>query len=76
MYEKMYEQVKNRQYKYDNVVFIPSNELALSFSLNNYPSKLEQTVSADEYQWVISRVNSIISEEYIGYKLSSIQMFS
>lgn len=32
------------QEKYENVVFIPTNELALSFSPSKYPSELTEVI--------------------------------
>ena len=40
MREKMHEEMKCKEEKYDNVVFVPSNELALSFNPNIYPKEL------------------------------------
>ena len=40
----MFEKVKSLEHKFDKVVFIPANELALSFNPKIYPKELEESV--------------------------------
>lgn len=76
MREKMHEEVKVKEQNYENVVFVPSNELALSFNPNRYPKQLKDSVSPAQFSFVISHVNSLIESEYVSYKSSSLQTLS
>ncbi len=71
MREKMHEEVKSREQKYDNVVFIPTNELALSFNPNSYPALLQESIPKAQYASIINHVNGIIEKEYVDYKGAS-----
>jgi hypothetical protein len=76
MREKMYEEVKVKEQKYENVVFVPTNELALSFNPLSYPPELEDSISPEHFGAIVQQVNSIIEKEYVSYKSSSIHMFT
>lgn len=72
----MNEEVKCLEQKYENVVFLGTNELALSFKANYYPPQLEETIGRSQFISIIGHVNQIIEKEYIEYKSASVHHLS
>lgn len=46
MRDKMEEEVKSKEENYDSVIFVPTSELALSFSPKKMPRGVEELMSA------------------------------
>ena len=52
--------MKNLEDKYENVVYIPVNELGLSFNPLNFPKELEDSLEEEEFESILREVNAII----------------
>lgn len=71
MRDKMCEEVKIREENNDSVIFIPTSDLALSFSPTHYPKGIEDVLPLAHYSSIIAEVNHIIENEYVRYKSSN-----
>ena len=68
MRDQMCKEIIDKEESNQNVIYIPINELALSFNPLKFPNNLEDVMAKPLYTEVVNEVNKIISSEYIEYK--------